>query len=47
MEKDNIGFLFAGQGTQSVGMGQDFYETYPLIRPLYEKNDLDFDLKDL
>lgn len=47
MEKNNIGFLFAGQGTQSVGMGQDFYETYPLIRPLYEKNDLDFDLKDL
>jgi len=47
MEKNNIGFLFAGQGTQSVGMGQDFYETYPLIRSLYENNGLEFDLKDL
>jgi len=47
MEKNNIGFLFAGQGSQSVGMGQDFYETYPKIRPLYENNELDFDLKDL
>lgn len=47
MEKDNIGFLFAGQGTQSVGMGQDFYELFPWIRSLYENNELDFDLKDI
>lgn len=32
-----IGFLFPGQGSQSVGMGKDFYEKYPEYRAMYDK----------
>lgn len=32
-----IGFLFPGQGAQSVGMGKDLYEKYPEYRAIYEK----------
>lgn len=32
-----IGFLFPGQGAQSVGMGKDLYEKYPEYRNIYEK----------
>ena len=32
-----IGFLFPGQGSQSVGMGQDLYEKYEIVRNLYQK----------
>lgn len=32
-----IGFLFPGQGAQSVGMGKDLYEKYPEYRSIYEK----------
>ncbi len=42
-----IAFLFAGQGSQHPGMGQDFYETYPQIRPIFDEPQLDFDLKTL
>ena len=34
-----IGFLFPGQGAQSVGMGKDLYEKYPEYRNVYEKAD--------
>ena len=27
-----IGFLYAGQGAQHVGMGKDLYEAYPEFR---------------
>lgn len=47
MRTDNIGFLFAGQGAQSVGMGRDFYATYPAVRELHDSIGLDVDLKDL
>ena len=32
-----IGFLFPGQGAQTVGMGKDLYEKYPEYRNIYEK----------
>ncbi len=37
-------FLFAGQGSQKVGMGKDFYDAFPDLRPLYEEHTLDFDV---
>ncbi len=32
-----IGFLFPGQGAQSVGMGKDIYEEYDKARVIYDK----------
>jgi [acyl-carrier-protein] S-malonyltransferase len=32
-------FVFPGQGSQSVGMGKDLFETYPESRQLFEKAD--------
>lgn len=40
-----VGFLFAGQGSQYVGMGQDFYQKMKLARHVYNSIHLDFDLK--
>lgn len=31
-----IGFLYAGQGSQEVGMGLDFYEKSPLAKEIYD-----------
>lgn len=34
-------FVFPGQGSQTVGMGKDLFESFPQVRELYEKaNDL-------
>jgi [acyl-carrier-protein] S-malonyltransferase len=40
-----LGFLYAGQGSQKVGMGKDLYETYPVYREALDSLKTDFDLK--
>lgn len=42
-----LAFLYAGQGTQHVGMGKDLYEAYPEYRAVLDGVSLDFDLKKL
>lgn len=43
----NIAFIYAGQGSQKVGMGKDFYEEYPSFREIFDNAPVDFDLKSL
>jgi [acyl-carrier-protein] S-malonyltransferase len=46
-----LGFVYAGQGSQKVGMGKDFYETFPLFAETVDRaaetvrTETDFDLK--
>ena len=40
-----IAFVYAGQGSQKVGMGRDFYQAYPVFRNIYDWAKVDFDLK--
>ena len=38
-------FLYAGQGSQTVGMGKDLYEKYESFRKAFDAAELSFDLK--
>ncbi|MBJ8191920.1 ACP S-malonyltransferase, partial [Bacillus cereus] len=44
-----LGFLFPGQGSQYVGMGQSLYDEYSVARETFEEAEdaLGFDLKTL
>ncbi len=42
-----IGFLFVGQGSQTVGMGLDVYQNYNSSKALFDSVSLDFDVKEL
>ena len=37
MMASQIGFLFPGQGSQSVGMGRGFYEASPAVKAVYDE----------
>lgn len=40
-----LGFLYAGQGSQHPGMGADLYDAYPAFREVFDRIQVDFDLK--
>lgn len=42
-----IGFLFAGQGSQYVGMGKEFYHTYEEAKAVFDQIHIDFTIKNL
>lgn len=42
-----IGFIYAGQGSQVVGMGKSFYDHYETARKIMDSIQIDFDVKDL
>ena len=42
-----LAFLYAGQGSQKVGMGKDLYEACPAFRQVLDQAPVDFDLKKL
>ncbi len=42
-----LAVLFAGQGSQKVGMGKDFYEQNEMFRQVVDSVSLDFDVKQL
>lgn len=43
----NIAFLYAGQGSQFVGMGQEFYDYYTSFRDLLDHFSLRTNLKEI
>ena len=42
-----IGFVYAGQGSQVVGMGKSFYDNYQIAKDVFDNIDLDIDVKEL
>ena len=47
VNKMKLAFVYAGQGSQAVGMGQELYETYPVAKQVFDSIQLDFDVKKL
>lgn len=41
-----LAFMYAGQGSQAVGMGKDLYEAYSEFREVLDHTDVGFDVKD-
>ncbi|HFH6653632.1 TPA: ACP S-malonyltransferase [Streptococcus agalactiae] len=46
---NKVAFLFAGQGTQKLGMARDLYETFPIVKETFDKAShvLGYDLREL
>jgi [acyl-carrier-protein] S-malonyltransferase len=46
---NKIAFVFPGQGSQSVGMGKDLYDSYPVAKAVFEEADkaLGFSISDM
>ena len=42
-----IVFVYAGQGSQVVGMGKSFYDNYQIAKDVFDNIDLDIDVKKL
>lgn len=42
-----IGFIFAGQGAQYVGMGKEFYDHFPEAKAVYDQAQIDIDVKNV
>lgn len=42
-----LGFLFAGQGAQYLGMGKELYHAYPEAKKVYDDVSVDFTLKNV
>ena len=42
-----LAFVYAGQGSQHVGMGKDFYQEFPRFAEVFDHVPVDFDLKEL
>lgn len=42
-----LAFVYAGQGSQKVSMGKDFYEQFSSVRNVFDNAPVDFDLKKL
>lgn len=40
-----LGFIFAGQGSQYVGMGQSFYDAYDVAKDVFNQADIDINVK--
>ena len=42
-----LAFVYAGQGSQHIGMGKDFYGEFPAFAEIFDHAPVDFDLKQL